>query len=514
MELPKDFCDLMRQQYGDEMAESLFKGLSQEPSVSIRLNPKKIHNSQFIIDFVELFDLHNCPASVNENGTTPSAPFAQPNYELCIMNYELEKVAWCPDAYYLNERPAFTFDPLFHAGVYYVQEASSMYLATILEKHLLDKCDQSLPFMGEESRSDGEGLCLSCLDLCAAPGGKSTLLRSLLPDDCLLVSNEPMPKRAQVLAENMTKWGHPNCIVTQNYPADFTFLTDAFDLIVTDVPCSGEGMFRKDEGAIRDWSMENVDTCWRRQRSILTDIWPTLKPGGLLVYSTCTFNHFEDEDNVAWIAEHLGAEVLEQRHFLPGRDKGEGFFIAALRKHTQTEDPLRPTATSPFMGRDFIGDKAEGTEREQKNDVARKIKRNLKILFSNIEEEEPERKYGRKVEQKHDRKTERKHGKSIGRNSSKEDDKQQDVPHALALSTTYQRGTYPEYELTYDEALAYLRREALRIKAPRGIVLVTFKGVPLGFVKSVGNRANNLYPQEWRIRTTYTTPFCLFAEEN
>lgn len=497
MELPKDFCDLMRQQYGDEMAESLFKGLSQEPSVSIRLNPKKV------------------------------CQVAYAGHELSILNSQFsigDKVAWCPDAYYLNERPAFTFDPLFHAGVYYVQEASSMYLATILKNHLLDKCDQSLPFMGEESRSDGEGLRLSCLDLCAAPGGKSTLLRSLLPDDCLLVSNEPMPKRAQVLAENMTKWGHPNCIVTQNYPADFTFLTDAFDLIVTDVPCSGEGMFRKDEGAIRDWSMENVDTCWRRQRDILTDIWPTLKPGGLLVYSTCTFNHFEDEDNVAWIAEHLGAEVLEQRHFFPGRDKGEGFFIAALRKrekdplrptdHLQLTDPLRPTATSPFMGRDFIGDKAEGTEREQKNDVARKIKRNLKILFSNIEEEEAERKYGRKVEQKHGRETERKHGKSISRNSGKEDDKQQDVPHALALSTTYQRGTYPEYELTYDEALAYLRREALRIEAPRGIVLVTFKGVPLGFVKSVGNRANNLYPQEWRIRTTYTTPFCLFAEEN
>lgn len=326
MELPKDFCDLMRQQYGDEMAESLFEGLSQEPSVSIRLNPKKV------------------------------CQVVSAGHELSIVNSQFsigDKVAWCPDAYYLNERPAFTFDPLFHAGVYYVQEASSMYLATILEKHLLDKCDQSLPFMGEESRSDGEGLRLSCLDLCAAPGGKSTLLRSLLPDDCLLVSNEPMPKRAQVLAENMMKWGHPNCIVTQNYPADFTFLSDAFDLIVTDVPCSGEGMFRKDEGAIRDWSMENVDTCWRRQRDILTDIWPTLKPGGLLVYSTCTFNHFEDEDNVAWIAEHLGAEMLEQRHFFPGRDKGEGFFIAALRKHTQTEDPLRPTATSPFMGRDL-----------------------------------------------------------------------------------------------------------------------------------------------------------------
>ena len=462
---------MMRQQYGDEVAERLFEGLAQEPSVSIRLNPKKIHNGESI-----------------HNSQSISPPTAQPNYELCIVNDELEKVPWCPDAYYLPERPAFTFDPLFHAGVYYVQEASSMYLATILKKHLLDKCNQSLPIMGEVARSDGEGLHLSCLDLCAAPGGKSTLLRSILPEDWLLVSNEPMPKRAQVLAENMTKWGHPNCLVTQNYPADFSPFVQQFDLLVTDVPCSGEGMFRKDEGAIRDWSLENVELCWRRQRDILTDIWPTLKPGGLLVYSTCTFNHYEDEDNVDWIAKHLGAELLEQRHFLPGRDNGEGFFIAALRKK-ETEAPLQSAKK----------------ESEQRSALARKIKSGLKVLFSNVEEDAT--KHGRAATTKHGRPATvpARPATVLGSSAA------QSVPHALALSTTYQRGTYPEYELTYAEALAYLRREALRIEAPRGIVLVTFKGIPLGFVKSVGNRANNLYPQEWRIRTTYTTPFCLLS---
>ncbi len=405
MELPDDFCTMMRQQYGDEMAERLFEGLSQEPSVSIRLNPKKIHNLQFIIH-----------------------------------NPELEKVPWCPDAYYLPERPAFTFDPLFHAGVYYVQEASSMYLAEVLRRHF---------------RPTASG---AALDLCAAPGGKSTLLRSQLPDDWLLVSNEPMPKRAHVLAENMTKWGHPNSIVTQNYPADFAPLVNQFDLLVTDVPCSGEGMFRKDEGAIRDWSLENVALCWQRQRDILADIWPTLKPGGLLVYSTCTFNHFEDEDNVGWIARTLGGEVLEQRHFLPGRDKGEGFFIAAIRK---AENP------------DFIG---KDTDIER---MKNKLVHGLHVLHSGIPA--PTQK-----------------GKDL-------------VPsHALAMSTEHLSDTsYPSCELTYEEALAYLRHEVLRIEAPRGIVRVTFKGIPLGFVKNIGNRANNLYPQEWRIRTTYTTPFSL-----
>ena len=425
MLLPSDFCALMREQYGDTMAESLFQGLSEEPCVSVRLNPRK--------------------SPVTE------VPGGHP-------------VPHCPGAFYLDERPAFTFDPLFHAGVYYVQEASSMYLAKALEEHL------GLPlssFGGYAVPQAAPNLCGTpssspryALDLCAAPGGKSTLLRSLLPDDWWLVSNEPMPKRAQVLAENMAKWGYPQSIVTQNYPADFAFLSHQFDLLVTDVPCSGEGMFRKDEGAIRDWSMENVTLCWQRQRSILSDVWPALKPGGLLIYSTCTFNHFEDEDNVQWIAGHLGADILEQRHFFPGRDKGEGFFLAVLRKHGTSSVP--GSDASPLSPEAFVS----------------KVRRNLHTLLCGIPEPEQTPKGP--------------------------------VPsHILALSTSCPRGNWPEYELTYTEALAYLRREALRIEAPRGIVLVTFRGIPLGFVKSVGQRANNLYPQEWRIRTTYTTPFSL-----
>lgn len=423
--LPSDFCALMREQYGNDMAESLFQGLSEEPCVSIRLNPRK-------------------------------APFGKMEGGIPVPH--------CPHAYYLHERPAFTFDPLFHAGVYYVQEASSMYLAKVIGQYLESSPTANVSLLDEIPSTPHYAL-----DLCAAPGGKSTLLRSLLPDNWVLISNEPMPKRAQVLAENMAKWGHPNSIVTQNYPADFSFLTHQFDLLVADVPCSGEGMFRKDEGAIRDWSLENVETCWRRQRSILSDIWPTLKSGGLLIYSTCTFNHFEDEDNMAWIASQLGADILEQRHFFPGRDKGEGFFLAALRKHAGNEVPtqnIKPTEPQ-----------------NRKNALSQdtfivKLRRNLHTLLCGIPEPEQT-------------------PKGL-------------IPsHILAMSTTYQRGTYPEYALNYREALSYLRRDVLRIEAPKGIVLVTFMDIPLGFVKNIGNRANNLYPQEWRIRTTYTTPFCL-----
>ena len=429
MSLPPDFCALMREQYGDSMAESLFQGLSEEPCVSVRLNPRKS-------PVTELSGGHPVPH--------------------------------CPGAFYLDERPPFTFDPLFHAGVYYVQEASSMYLARALEEHLgfpLASFEgSSSPLSASELGAAPASTPRYALDLCAAPGGKSTLLRSLLPEEWWLVSNEPMPKRAQVLAENMVKWGHPQSLVAQNYPADFAFLSHQFDLIVADVPCSGEGMFRKDEVAIREWSLENVENCWRRQRSILSDVWPALKPGGLLIYSTCTFNHFEDEDNVAWASSHLGADILEQRHFLPGRDKGEGFFLAVLRKHAASPDscPL-PSPLSPDA---FLS----------------KLQRNLRLLLCGIPEPEKTPKGP--------------------------------VPsHVLAMSTTYRRGTYPEYELTYPEALAYLRREALRIEAPKGIVLVTFRGIPLGFVKSIAGRANNLYPQDWRIRTTYTTPYCLLGEE-
>ncbi len=419
MELPRDFVQLMRRHLGDEQAETLFQGLSQEPSVSVRLNRAKTA--------------------------------AQPSFE---------PVPWCSDAYYLPNRLAFTFDPMLHAGVYYVQEAASMYLAHVLQEYM------------------PQGT-LTALDLCAAPGGKSTLLRAMLSADSLLVSNEPMRQRAQVLAENMTKWGSPDCVVTQNYPADFAHLTDAFDVALIDAPCSGEGMFRKDETAVREWSMDNVLACQQRQRQILSDIWPALKPGALVVYSTCTFNRLEDEDNAAWLAATLGATLLEERHFFPGRDRGEGFYLAALRKHGEwqpTQYKAARATSLPVLKGQYELQKTAAEQRALPvlhAEFVKKLQRTLHVLQGGVLVSELK-----------------------GRDW---------VPaHALALCTDYVRGTYPEVALDYPQAIAYLRREVVRCAAPRGFVLLTYGGIPLGFAKSVGNRLNNMYPQEWRIRTTYT----------
>ena len=441
----------MRQQWGEARGRALCEALAgTEPSVSVRWNRGKVAA---------------CAGS--------------------------DAVPWCPDACYLPERPPFTFDPLLHAGAYYVQDASSMFLAQAVRQYVTEPC--------------------VALDLCAAPGGKSTLLRALLPEGSLLVCNEPIPKRAQVLAENMTKWGHPATVVTQNYPADFASLRHTFDLVVADVPCSGEGMFRKDEEAVSEWSIANVGMCQERQRGILADVWPALKPGGLLVYSTCTFNRMENEDNVAWIASALGAEVLPisvsaswgivgTYHFLPGEVRGEGQFMALLRKKNTTASEsqnyskkskklrqVKPQTTASireWLGGDFefVADTETCVALPRAHaSLCADILGPLHILVQGVQV-----------------------ATLKGRDWQ--------PSHALAMSQAYVRGTFPEAALDYDTALSYLRREAICVDAPCGYVLVTFRGLPLGFVKNLGSRANNLYPSEWRIRSTHTVPFTLSPE--
>ena len=248
MELPASFIDYTRALLGDEEYDKLAVALQQEPPVSIRLNQLKINHSLS------------------------------------------DKVPWSSEGFYLEERLTFTFDPLFHAGCYYVQEASSMFVEQVLRQYITGP--------------------VKMLDLCAAPGGKSTHARSVLPEGSLLVANEVIRNRSQILAENLTKWGHPDVVVTNNDPADFSALLSFFDVILTDVPCSGEGMFRKDPVAVEEWSPENVEICWQRQRRIIADIWDALKPGGILIYSTCTFNTKEDEENARWIQQEYGGEPL------------------------------------------------------------------------------------------------------------------------------------------------------------------------------------------------------------
>ena len=334
-----------------------------------------------------------------------------------------DPVPHCKDGYYLNERPNFTLDPLLHAGAYYVQEASSMYLDEIIRKELSTiSCQLS-----------------TVLDLCAAPGGKSTLLRAALPDDVKLFSNEPDRKRANILMENMQKQGHPNVVVTNNYASDYKKSGILFDLILVDVPCSGEGMFRKDPATIKEWSIQNVMKCQQLQRTIITDIWDCLRPGGILIYSTCTFNRHEDEENIQWIRDNFEAElVVPEKRFIPGVDRGEGLFMAVLRK-------MSTDVTIQSQNLKALRILSDGT---------------------NVKGERPA------------------------------------PPHAEALSIATPEDKYPRVELSREDALKYLHREVLVLppETPRGYVIVTYQNLPLGFVKNIGTRANNLYPQEWKIR--------------
>ena len=395
---------------GEERFERYLHSFEEETPVSIRLNPMKLSEGKYQME---------------------------------------DAVPWCRNAYYLAKRPNFTFDPLFHAGCYYVQEAASMFLDEVLKTLLRPLPEMEGSNYAQEQilstplpRREGLGVSL---DLCAAPGGKSTLLRSALPADCVLYSNEPMQKRASILLENVTKWGYKNHHVTNLYPRDYRKSKMKFDLILCDVPCSGEGMFRKDEATIKEWSPQNVEKCWQLQREIVSDAWACLNDGGILIYSTCTFNTKENEENVRWILSEFDAEVvpIETKpewnitgsllqdfdepvyRFIPGITRSEGLFMCVLRK---------------------------GGERSKRDDIRGKMDR-LRTMTSDFNLQ----------------------------------------PSAVKV------------ELSYAQALAYLRREALTLPSdtPLGIVEVCFMGHPLGLMKNIGNRANNLYPKEWRIKTTH-----------
>lgn len=410
------------------------------------------------------------------------------------LDAQQKKVPWCSGGYYLDERLTFTFDPLFHAGCYYVQEASSMFVEQVLRKYINEPA--------------------VALDLCAAPGGKSTHLRSLLPEGSLLVANEVIRNRAQILAENLIKWGHPDVVVTNNDSADFSALSGFFDLILTDVPCSGEGMFRKDSGAVDEWSPDNVNICWQRQRRIISDVWKSLKPGGVLIYSTCTYNTHEDEDNVAWIKDEFEAEILPVDtpegwgitgnlkgqnfpvyHFFPHRTKGEGFFLAALRKPMDAIVKADRTIRKDKKGKQ---PKTPAVPVQVENWLSRpdaytvEVKDVLISAFAKRYSEEYAALQRLKVIHA---------GIVLGEIKGKDV-----VPHhSLAMSKELNKIAFLYTEVNYEQAIAYLRKEAITLDAnvPRGYVLLTYKNVPLGFVKNIGNRANNLYPNEWRIRSGY-----------
>ena len=413
MPLPQAFVEYTSALLGPQRWQAFLRSFEQEVPISVRLNPWK-----------------SSAENLWEDSTA---------------------VEWCKGGFWLKERPNFTLDPLFHAGVYYVQEAGSMFLDHVLRQLVNSP--------------------VGALDLCAAPGGKSTLMRAALPEGSVLVSNEIDRRRANILLENMLKQGHPEVLVTHNPPKDFAKTNLLFDVILADVPCSGEGLFRRDAAAIKQWSSANVAFCQARQRQILREIWPCLRSGGLLIYSTCTFNLLENEENVRWIAQELGAEILsvpvqEPWHitgsllkgwgepvyrFIPGTTKSEGFFLAVLRKKGNAPE----TATLPASLRGQI----------QKHPF-------LHLLSDAAAQ--PEIK-GREVVPS--------------------------IAQALCLSTPYE--AYPRVELSLEQARRYLHRESFSLPSgtPQGFVLVTYHQQPLGFMKNIGTRANNLYPKNWAIRT-------------
>ncbi|MBR5397684.1 MAG: rRNA cytosine-C5-methyltransferase [Bacteroidales bacterium] len=353
------------------------------------------------------------------------------------------EVPWCEWGRMLPERPVFTLDPLFHAGCYYVQDSSAMAVGRVF-RDLLKECEVS-------------GRAVRVLDLCAAPGGKTTdlaaSLRIAYGNGFELTANEVIRSRASVLADNVAVWGDPNVIVTSVDPREAGRLEGYFDIILADVPCSGEGMFRKDAKAVEDWSEETVKLCAARQRRILADVWPALKKGGLLVYSTCTFEEAENDSAVEWAASELGGEIVDYEYdtlpgvipsrtgglLVPGFVEGEGQFVAALRKTAPSgKTRLTPEALRPL-----------------RSGLVRGVRKG-----------------------------------------------QDFIPSAdWALSIEPPVDGYPSVELDRETALKFLHRDGIFIEGqPEGFLMVRYDGHPLGFVKNLGRRWNNLHPQNRRIR--------------
>lgn len=400
----------------------------------------------------------------------------------------MQRVPWSSCGYYLPERPSFTFDPLFHAGTYYVQEASSMFL----EQALRQTSDLSGP--------------LKVLDLCAAPGGKSTLIQSLISKDSLLVSNEVIRARAAILQENMVKWGGVNTILTNNDPRDLGRMENYFDVIVIDAPCSGSGLFRRDPEAIKEWSLQNVQLCSQRQQRILADCWPALKQGGVLIYSTCSYSKEEDEEILDWMMEELTAtscklqveedwgivETVGEKggygyRFYPDKINGEGFFISCVRKKDGGSFSY-PRNKKPLTGK---------LTRQQDERVREWIGKEDPLFFF----EHHEHVHGLPENREQDliylqSSCYLKHaGVVLGKLAAREF-----IPeHGLALSTLI-RKDYPAIELSKEDAIQYLRKEEIRVDTPlRGWALVQYQGHNLGWIKVLPGRVNNYYPKEWRI---------------
>lgn len=444
MSFPAPFLEMLQHKLPDEWQE-LVDALKQDPPVSIRANPFK-------------------------------------EISLAYLPVE-QKVNWCDSGFYLASRPSFTYDPAFHAGAYYVQEAASMFLEQFAQTIF----------------SNNENPVV--LDLCAAPGGKSTHLLSLMNGRGFLIANEIVSNRNAVLRQNISKWGEANCIVTQNEANDFGKLENLFDVIVVDAPCSGEGMFRKDRTAVEEWSEKNVANCIFRQREILENVLPALKPNGFLIYSTCTFEAGENENQIEFLKAqgftpiYIRVEAVntltypvtgisrtgDGYAFYPHKTKGEGFFIACLQK---TEEDFRAVKTSPMKEKikenifQWIKKDSE-SEIVSFNDefhlVAKSYVPYLSLLRKSL-----------RIKQE---------GTVLGTQKGKDF-----IPAPEFAFSRFLNEEIPKIELDEGGAIRFLKCENIHFAdKPKGWYLATYKGLGLGWLKVLDNRTNNYFPNNWRI---------------
>lgn len=449
---PEDFVRYLTEAAGKEMAERALSSEGEGVVSSIRINPDK---------------------------AVPGLP------------YEMTPVPWSRNGFILGQRPVFTLDPVFHAGAYYVQDSSSMFVGHAFSS-LVDMCG-----MGDRP--------LKVLDLCAAPGGKTTDIASRMPSGSVLVANEVMKQRASVLKENVALWGNPDIIVTNSDPKDFgDRLPDFFDVIVVDAPCSGEGMFRKDESALAQWSTDNVELCSSRQKRILADVWPSLKEGGLLIYSTCTFNRYENSGNVKWMSDVLGADIISVDSpealasgafrdesggwtFLWGIVPGEGQYCSAVRKKGESVPDLLPQSRRKTTGK--VPESLSGLFRDMSGLSLTMLPSGM-LKASTVQTESVSASLEKRIRIVSS-------GLAAGFVKGKDF-----VPDAdLSLSLLFSGDAFPVLEVDRQDALKFLAREPISADGmPRGILTVSYLGLPLGFVKNIGSRVNTLHPAGRRIR--------------
>ncbi len=447
-DLPREFTDMVLG-FGEAYAGPLLEALSTPPAVSVRAN-------------------------ILKHGAAPTGA---------------DTVPWLPQGFYLPERPLFASDPAWHQGMYYVQDASSMIYTEAVRRVV----NQYYP-----ERTD-----LRYLDACAAPGGKTISAIEALPAGCLVIANEYDRHRANILLENLTKCGAPAVAVCRGDAAKLGKLRDTFDIIAVDAPCSGEGMMRKEPEAIRQWSHGLIDECAAMQRHIVDALWKSLKPGGVMIYSTCTFNRTENEEMLAYLTETLDAKPVDLHltdfpgvqpginceypcwRLAPGHVRGEGLFICAV--HKPGESSGRPGKTiKPRPAGEFaqahIDQPEVYTEISTPGGIELRPSAHASIIADIAAQAELLR-GGLLI------------ATAKGRDLA--------PSHQLAMSTALRRGSFPEWEVDYASAMSYLRGESLTDipdDLPKGYVLLTYAGSPLGFAKNIGRRANNLYPDAMRLR--------------